>query len=59
MGSLRGYDRRAAVFYAHEWAFERNPKLYDYEKIGGECSNFDSQCLYAGRGITNFTPTYG
>lgn len=53
------YDRRAAVLYAHEWAFSRNPRFYDYEEIGGDCTNFASQCLYAGCGIMNFTPDYG
>ena len=56
---LRPYDRRAAVLYAHEWAYGRNPKFYDYERIGGDCTNFASQCLYAGSGIMDFTPTYG
>jgi len=56
---LRNYDRRAAVFYAHEWAFGRNPLFYDYEEIGGDCTNFASQCIFAGSGVMNFTPTYG
>ena len=43
------YDRRAAVAYAHQWAYGRNPDFYDYEEIGGDCTNFASQCLYAGR----------
>ena len=34
--ALRPYDRRAAVLYAHEWAYGRNPKFYDYERIGGD-----------------------
>ena len=53
------YDRKAAVRYAHQWAFSRNPAFYDYEELGGDCTNFASQCLYAGTGIMNFTPTYG
>ena len=56
---LQPYDRRAAVAYAHRWAYGRNPAFYDYEKIGGDCTNFASQCVYAGSGIMNFTPTYG
>ena len=27
------YDRRAAVAYAHQWAYGRNPDFYDYEEI--------------------------
>lgn len=53
------YDRYAAVSYAHRWAYGRNPKYYNYDKIGGDCTNFASQCLYAGVGIMNYTPTYG
>ena len=53
------YDRDAAVRYAHTWAYGRNPRYYDYELIGGDCTNFASQCLYAGSGIMDYTPTYG
>lgn len=53
------YDRAAAVAYAHRWAYRRNPAYYDYENLGGDCTNFASQCLYAGTGIMNYTPTYG
>ena len=58
LGSLP-YARSAAVAYAHKWAYGRNPAFYDYEKIGGDCTNFASQCIYAGSGIMNFTPTFG
>ena len=53
------YNRRAAVAYAHRWAFQRNPRYYDYEEIGGDCTNFASQCLYAGAGVMDFTPDFG
>lgn len=53
------YDRNAALRYAHTWAYGRNPAYYDYEKLGGDCTNFASQCLYAGTGVMNFTPTFG
>lgn len=56
---LQPYDRQAAVAYAHAWAYGRNPAFYDYEKIGGDCTNFASQCVYAGSGIMNLTPTFG
>ena len=56
---LAPYDRRAAVLYAHRWAYGRNPAFYDYENLGGDCTNFASQCIYAGSGIMNFTPTFG
>ena len=53
------YDRAAAVRYAHQWAYGRNPAFYDYEKLGGDCTNFASQCVYAGCGVMNYTPTFG
>lgn len=53
------YDREAAVAYANEWAYRRNPRFYDFSQIGGDCTNFASQCAYAGCGIMNYTPTYG
>ena len=59
MRFLQDYDRFAAVMYAHQWAYGRNPKFYDYETIGGDCTNFASQCLFAGSGVMNFTPTFG
>jgi len=42
------YNRKNAVNYAEKWAFLRNPDYYNYDKIGGDCTNFVSQCLYAG-----------
>ncbi len=55
----RGYDRESAVQYARRWALSRNPAYYDFENIGGDCTNFVSQCLYAGAGVMNYTPVYG
>jgi hypothetical protein len=45
---LGEYDRQNAVDYAHKWAYSRNPAYYDYENLGGDCTNFVSQCVYAG-----------
>ena len=56
---FQDYNRAAAVAYAHAWAYRRNPRYYNYEELGGDCTNFASQCLYAGSGIMNFTPTWG
>ena len=53
------YRREAAVRYAHTWAYGRNPRFYDYQDIGGDCTNFTSQCLYAGSGVMNYTPDFG
>lgn len=42
------YDREKAVAYARHWALSRNPAYYNYDALGGDCTNFISQCLYAG-----------
>ena len=59
MRFTQDYRRGAAVRYAHRWAYGRNPAFYDYESIGGDCTNFASQCLLAGGAVMNFTPTFG
>lgn len=53
------YNRDAAVEYANTWAYSRNPVYYDFSQIGGNCTNFASQCIYAGSGVMNYTPIYG
>ena len=42
------YRREKAVAYARKWALGRNPLFTDFTEIGGDCTNFVSQCLYAG-----------
>lgn len=42
------YDRAAAIAYAHRFAFKRNSAYFNFDKLGGDCTNFISQCLYAG-----------
>ena len=59
MRFIQNYNRAAAVMYAHKWAYGRNPRFYDYENLGGDCTNFASQCIYAGSGVMNFTPEIG
>ena len=56
---LSPYNRDAAVAYARRWAFSRNPAYYDFSRIGGDCTNFASQCVFAGSGVMNFTPVFG
>ena len=56
---LGSYDRYRAVEYAKRWAFDRNPLFDNFAGIGGDCTNFASQCIYAGAGVMNFTPTFG
>ena len=56
---IQPYNRAKAVEYAHRWAFGRNPKYFNFDKLGGDCTNFASQVLFAGSNVMNFTPTYG
>lgn len=53
------YDRQRAVEYAQRWALSRNPLFSDFTGLGGNCTNFVSQCIYAGCGVMNYTPTFG
>ncbi len=55
----RRYNRFRALEYAERWAFERNPLFASYGGIGGDCTNFVSQCVFAGCCVMNFTPTFG
>jgi len=54
-----GYDREKALIYAEKWALARNPDYIDFHNLGGDCTNFVSQCLYAGCGVMNMRPGYG
>jgi len=51
--TVHPYNRAAAVAYAHQWAFGRNPRYGDFTEMGGDCSNFISQCLLAGGAVMN------
>ena len=53
------YNRNSAVSYALSWALRRNPQYYDFSDLGGDCTSFISQCVFAGSGIMNFTPIFG
>ena len=58
-GAILPYNRLAAVRYARRWAFRRNPAFYNFDELGGDCTNFVSQCVFAGSGVMNFTPDVG
>ena len=53
------YNRVNMYEYARKWALSRNPKYYNYEYIGGDCTNFVSQCIYAGCGEMNYNRLSG
>lgn len=45
--------------YARRWALGRNPAFYNFESIGGDCTSFVSQCIYAGGAVMNYTRDLG
>ncbi|MDD4839114.1 MAG: amidase domain-containing protein [Clostridia bacterium] len=53
------YNRLAVKQYATKWSLSRNPAYYNFDNIGGDCSNFASQCIYAGSKVMNYTPVMG
>ena len=53
------YNRQKALKYAKKWAFSRNPKYYDFDPVGGDCTNFISQCIFAGSNTMNYTKNTG
>lgn len=53
------YRREDTVAYAEKWALGRNPRYYSFDGMGGDCTNFASQCVFAGCGVMNYTPNVG
>lgn len=53
------YLRERAVTYAQKYAFRQNPIFGNFRGIGGNCTNFVSQSIYAGSCVMNYTPTFG
>ncbi len=53
------YNRNKAIEYAQKWAFSRNPQYYNFDRVGGDCTSFASQCIYAGSNIMNYTKEKG
>ena len=53
------YNRVKVYEYAKKWAYGRNPKYYNYDSIGGDCTNFASQCIFAGYGQMNYNKVNG
>lgn len=55
----KSYRRDRAVEYAKKYAFSQNPIFGNFRGIGGNCTNFVSQAVYAGSCVMNYLPTYG
>ena len=56
---IKPYLRENALIYAEKYAFSQNPIFGNFRGIGGNCTNFVSQCIYAGSCKMNYTPTFG
>lgn len=56
---MKPYNRDVAVTYADQWALKRNPRYYDFNNIGGDCTNYCSQAIFAGTGKMNYHPSNG
>ena len=53
------YNREVVYEYAKKWAYGRNPKYYNFDPVGGDCTNFVSQCIYAGCKQMNYNRING
>lgn len=53
------YNRNAVYEYAKKWAYSRNPNYYNYDPVGGDCTNFVSQCIFAGINQMNYSKNNG
>lgn len=42
------FIREKAVEYALKWAYSQNEEFYNFTYLGGDCTNFISQCMYYG-----------
>lgn len=56
---MKKYNREEVYEYAKKWAYGRNPKYYNYDLIGGDCTNFVSQCIFAGCHQMNYNKRNG
>ena len=56
---VKPYRRDRAVEYAKKYAFGQNPIFGNFRGIGGNCTNFVSQSIYAGSCVMNYKPTFG
>lgn len=50
------YNRIKAIEYAKKYVYNYNPAYYNFSNIGGDCTNFVSQCVLAGDKIMDYKP---
>lgn len=53
------YNRQKVLEYAQKWAYDRNPRYYDFDNVGGDCTSFASQCIFAGSNVMNYSKSNG
>jgi len=51
---IKKYNREKAIQYVRRWAMYRNPKYYNFDPVGGDCTSFISQAIYAGSEVMNY-----
>ena len=56
---IKPYNRENALAYARKYAFSQNSYFANLAGIGGNCTNFVSQSIYAGSCEMNYKPTFG
>ena len=56
---MKEYNRMQALEYARKWAYARNPAYYNFDPVGGDCTSFVSQCIYAGSKVMNYKKDTG
>ena len=59
MLKLNTFSRNNAREYAIKYALTKNPEYFDYTTYGGNCTNYISQCLFAGAPKMNFNVNNG
>lgn len=59
MSKIMPYNRLDATNYAMKWAKGRNVKYFNFDMLGGDCTNFISQCLYSGNCNMNYSKING
>lgn len=53
------YNRQKVYDYAKKWAYSRNPNYYNFDLLGGDCTNFVSQCIFSGCYLMNYNGDKG
>ncbi len=56
---IREFNRGKSLSYARRYALSRNERYFNFSSLGGDCTNFCSQCLYAGAPQMNYTINLG